>query len=476
MEMLQNLLSSYIAAAIAYLVLTVAASVHILLNKKNVYSSIGWLAVVWMSPVFGALAYFLLGINRIHRKASILKDESSKKLQRKHYNFKVPEAAPAQMRRILEVLKIGINITNEKMLKGNSVKPLINGDAAYPEMLAAIKSAQKQVFISSYIFDYDSVGILFIEAIKQAAARGAEIYILFDGFGSWGHISKFKKALARQRGVNIAVFLPPLKNLSFINLRNHRKIITVDGKTAFFGGMNLSADNLLKTASNPVADITFKIEGSVVSQISKTFADDWYFATKQTVLPVTQASDIKEDNFARLILDGPQGAESMLELILLAAINFARKSVDIITPYFLPRESVFNALEIAAMKGVKVNIILPEISNHIIFNWAHESIFYRLLRRGVNIYKSPPPFDHSKVLTIDGVWSFIGSSNWDERSFRLNFEANMEILDLKFATMLKSYARTKRKKSKKLDIAAYENMPKILKLRNNFARLFTPYF
>ncbi|ACC97896.1 Phosphatidylglycerophosphate synthase [Elusimicrobium minutum Pei191] len=480
-EILHFIFYSYTMAVVFHIGLAVCVTVHVLLYKTNVYSSIGWIGLAWFSPVFGGIIYIIFGINRIRMKAAELKENNGKasfkmvsEKELKEYLKTIPDY-------IVPLARLGLHVHPVREVSGNNIELLINGDQAYPEMAGAISKAKKDVLLSSYIFDYDNAGKIFVDAIKKACSNGAKIYILIDAVGNSKYNSKLGRIFKKLKNVNFVKFLPPNIPISlpFINLRTHRKILIVDGNTAFFGGMNIRGKCMLKdNPKNPTRDITFKVSGPVIDQIREIFVEDWYFSAKQNIRPsyYDEKANPSFAAYARVIPDGPESEEEKIMTVCLAGLNYANKKINIITPYFLPTEIILKAIEMAAMRGVEVNIILPRSSNHKIIEWGGEANYARLLKHNVNIYLTGAPFDHSKAMTVDGVWSFIGSSNWDERSFKLNFEANMEVVCYKLAKQIDDYLKDRINNAEKIKFTDYDKMPLLRKLRNNACRLATPYF
>lgn len=466
---------SIFLAGLLFATLQIVVTGHILLFKDDVRSSIGWIGLVWFAPLMGTVIYVLFGINRIRRKAAMLRNSGpdvldlSQKMQSNIENRIPPN--------LLQLLNLGYNVHPQYFALGNNITPLINGDEAYPVMCQAIANAKKEVLLASYIFDNDKAGKMFIAAIKTAVKNGAKVKILLDGVGrTRGHKPYITKELKKIGGVQYAVFLPVKAAFPFVNLRNHRKILITDGQTAFFGGMNISAGNLLKTKpKDPVRDVTFKVEGPVIEQISLLFLQDWAFASKKhfTPLAFTQKPQAAGQTACRIIPDGPDYDFRKIELINLAALNCAKESVTIVTPYFLPQNTILTALEMASMRGVNVELILPRKSNIFGMDWAMAANFNRLIKKGVKIYLTNPPFDHSKFMIADDIWLFAGSSNWDERSFRLNFESNIEIASKEAAVKMKELAARKKAAATLLKAKSL-TIPQ--RLRNSAFRLFTPYY
>ena len=469
-------LSSFSIAGLLYAILQLTVTVHILLKKDDVKSSIGWIGLVWLAPLLGSVFYVVFGINRIRRKALGLRNKGPDILTAtgktsEEIEKEIPSA-------FLQLMRLGYKVHPQHFALGNRLEAYVNGDEAYPEMCRLISNAQKEVLLQSYIFNNDRAGNLFLCALKQAVQNGAKVKVLVDGVGLNYSKPTIARALKKIKGVEVGVFLPSKKpvTLPFVNLRNHRKILIVDGKEAFFGGMNIAEGNLVNSQpKDPIIDITFKVQGPVVDQMSRVFEEDWLFAGKKHFVPASfhHEAALPGDTPARIIPDGPDSDYGKIELLILGALSCAQKTVQIVTPYFLPETNILTALEIAAMRGVEVEIILPEKSNIFGMDRAMRANFSSLLKKGVKIFRSHPPFDHSKIMLVDSAWLFVGSANWDVRSFKLNFECNLECVSLPLAKEVKKIIELKK------SISFQEKPTKqtfFQSLLDNAFKLLTPYY
>ena len=266
--------------------------------------------------------------------------------------------------------------------------------------------------------------------------------------------------------------------LHYSNLRNHRKIMVVDGKLGFTGGMNIRCGHLCEPGyRHAVQDTHFRLEGPVVAQLRETFAADWEFATSELLDDPEWFPHLRVcgQSLCRGISDGPDLDSGKIQLSILGAIGCARASLDIMTPYFLPDQPLITALNVAAMRGVAVNIILPGTNNLALVQWAATAQLWQVLQRGCRVWLSPPPFDHSKLMVVDGVWSLIGSANWDPRSLRLNFEFNVEAYDRDLAGQLTALIAHKKSAGREITLAEVDSRPLWMRLRDGFARLAMPY-
>jgi cardiolipin synthase len=263
---------------------------------------------------------------------------------------------------------------------------------------------------------------------------------------------------------------------AFLNLRNHKKILVVDGRRGFIGGLNISAHNL--KAADPrtaVRDMHFEVTGPVVAQIAEAFVTDWEFATGEELMGEAWFPAPEEcgSALARVITSGPDQDIEKIEFMFLQAIGSAQRQIKIITPYFLPDERLIAALELAAMRGVDVDIVIPENSDHLVMDWAVMAHIAPLLIAGVKVWRAPQPFEHSKLMTIDGGWSLVGSANWDQRSLRLNFELNMEVYDPDFTAVIAE--KIAARQGEEITLRSIYSLPTLIRLRNRAVRLLLPY-
>ncbi len=456
----------------AHFALGSLACIHILLTKKKQQNKIAWIGIVIFSPVIGSITYYLFGINRIKRKARLL----AKSLPTPHHT---PSPNPTDCPIPQLDQRYALAIHGKPFTQNNTITPLINGDEAFPAMLEEIDKAQESIAFSSYIFDHDPIGITFAEALGRAVSRGVKVYVLLDDFGIYYSPRNIVRLL-KEHKVQVVRFLPVFKRtMSFINLRNHRKILLIDGKTGFIGGMNIRHGNLIHTKPrHPVQDIHFRITGPVLDQITEVYEQDWNFSCETTPLPLPRfdaSVTTPRQTYARVIPDGPDEDFEKLAWMLLGAIHRAKKSIRVMTPYFLPNDLICHALIHASLRGVQVEIIVPEKNNLFYMKWAMEAYFKKLVQADICLYESPAPFDHSKIFLVDDCWCWVGSSNWDDRSLFLNFEINLECWSCDLGRDLAGYFLKKRAKSRKIRMEEINHFSIPRKLRNNIFNLFSPY-
>ncbi len=460
---------------VLHIALTAVVCTHIILTKAET-PAIGWIGFVLVSPLFGPFIYWIFGINRVSRRARRYRGRRRNDAPPNLATHDMPfKGLPTPQQR--QLFQFARSVHDMPFLGGNRVVPLVNADGAYPNMLAAIAEAKRSIALSVYIFDCDEVGLKFIDALTAAHHRGVKVRVLLDEIGS-GKRTKPADKLLSAAGVSTARFIPQnLKFLPLINLRNHRKIMVVDGRLGYIGGMNICLSYAAQK-NEEIRDLHFRVSGPVIAQLNAMFEEDWKFATEETVeLPLIECPPEKMDDpvYARAIPDGPDSSAQRTQWVMLGALAVAQKSVHVLTPYFLPNDILTNALGVCAMRGVSVQVVVPSRTDIVLVDWAMEAKFKYLLEHGVQIYRSPPPFDHTKLMIVDGVWTLVGSSNWDQRSLRLNFEANLECYDGDLGRDLETHFDSIKKVARAVSVADMMTLPLARRLRNNFARLFAPY-
>ncbi|MEO6320978.1 MAG: phospholipase D-like domain-containing protein [Polaromonas sp.] len=465
-------------ASLLHLGFAMAVTVHALLNKRDVHKAIGWIALAWLAPVGGALAYLVLGVNRIRRAGVGLGLKAAWQGKTGSTDASPEPDAPCTPE-LAGISRLMRRITGKALLAGNSVTPLPNGDAAYPAMLDAVNGARHSVTLLTYIFNEDAAGRAFVAALVSAQARGVQVRVLIDAVGArYSRVSTLKQL--HRAGVPAAAFLPPrlTRLLAKANLRNHRKIMVVDGALGFTGGMNISAGHWFSTQpAAPVQCLHFAVRGPVVADMQRTFAIDWAFTTGEALhgSPWFAASAPCGPVLARGVTDGPDADIDHMRQVILGALAIARRRVRIVTPYFLPDEVLLTTLQVTALRGVEVDIVLPGHSNLPLMDWAMRPQFGGLVGSGCRVYLSGLPFDHTKLFLVDDAWSLIGSTNWDARSLRLNFEYNLECHDEQLVQQLDALVEDRISHAQALTATDLSGQPLLGRLRDRLVWLLSPY-
>ncbi|HBG06177.1 MAG: cardiolipin synthase [Geobacteraceae bacterium GWC2_58_44] len=449
---------------------------HALINKRDPRSALGWILTCMAIPLLGPLLYWGMGVNRIYTRAKRWQREAGEAISSEsEEKVAVPAPLPAELYFLKELRSLSDRVVSTELRSGNAVVPLENGEGAYPVMLAAIEKGVSSIHLCTYIFDGDQTGRRFVTALARAADRGVDVRVIVDSLGE-----KYSKPTAREllkgSAVEFRSFLP-LRPGGYVNLRNHRKILVVDGMVGFTGGMNIGNRHLVSGPGPVVVDLHFQVTGPVVADLQRTFLDDWRFANGKRPTDQRLFPELPQTGTAlvRAVSDGPDKRFRKLHWIIMGAISCAKRSVTIVTPYFIPDRPLIAALVTAALRGVTITMVLPELNNLPFVQWASRSYLWELLQQGVRIYAQPAPFVHTKFMVVDRSWSLIGSANLDPRSLRLNFELDLEVYDLRFAELLEQRCAAAVATSTEITLADVDGRSLPVKIRDGIAKLFSPY-
>lgn len=464
--------------------LNLLVSVHVVFFKRDSRAAIAWIAILWFVPFLGALLYYLLGINRIERRARRLRRKRGRPKPPADATGALPEAQipalPDEAAHLAPLVQLSETVTGQPLSEGNRITPLWDGDQAYPAMLQAIDEAKYSVGLSMYIFNNDRTGNRFAEALGRAVSRGVEVRVLLDDLGTRPYVSRSIRGSLDRAGVPMARFLPTFwpRSFAYANLRSHRKLMIVDGAIGFTGGMNITDECWLSLQPDCVMhDVQFRIEGPVVARMQEVFVEDWKFTTGEALHGERwfPRLETRGTMLARGVSSGPDEDLEKLRLVLMGALSSARSRVVIVTPYFLPDADLISALNIAALRGVQVNILLPKEGDLRLVRWAATAQLPQVLEYGCRVWFMPGHVMHTKLMLVDGIWTMLGSANWDARSLRLNFEFNIECYDRTLAASLESRLEENFAQAERVTLAKLNARPFLVKLRDAVVRLLLPY-
>ncbi len=451
----------------AVLVAAVFAAGHAIVYKRDPRSAALWLLAILLLPAVGPVLYALFGVNRVQRRA--LRMRRYRRTRTLLQSNEKPQGTE-----LGSLARLVWQVSRRPLLPGNAIEPLVDGKETYPAMLEAIEGARTSIALSSYIFHGNGIGERFVEALIRAARREVPVRVLIDDVSDRFSWSSAAKKL-RRAGVPVGVFNPPFipARLHAIHLRNHRKILVVDGATGFTGGMNVDRRYWGEGAFR---DLHFRLRGPVVAQLMEVFAEDWHFTSGEVLQGSPWFPQIfaHGDSLARGIEAGPDESFERLRWAILGGLNAARRTVRICTPYFVPDAGLISELNAAALRGVEVDILLPEESDLPHVQWAAAHTLWQVLEHGCRVWQRPGPFDHTKLMLVDAEWSLFGSVNWDARSLRLNFELNVEAYCRELGGRLERLFLSRRDEARPLTLADVDARPFPVKLRDGTARLFAP--
>jgi cardiolipin synthase len=463
--------SLHIAFVVSHLLLTFFALVHILFNKRQPLSALVWIIIVSAFPFAGFLLYWFFGFNRIVERPTKA----------------TAGASPSRVRLDSPLDQLGFKLTGLTIHPSCSVELLEDGAKAYPAMLTAIAEAKQSIDLLTYIFDMDRVGSRFVQALGKAAKRGVKVRVLVDGIGAWFPGNALRKELSFH-GVEFMSFwrTDRIFHQPLLNLRNHRKLMVVDAEEAYTGSLNISERHYkgplalhplraLRPRKGSERDIHFRVRGPILNDLCAAFEDDWHAAGGESRSSHPRFQKRRGKDSVRLIRSGPDRSFERIYEMLLGALRLSKKTVDLCTPYFIPDGPLMASLRSLALSGVRVRLFLPREGDQAIVTWASRSYFRELMAAGVEIWQIEGDFVHSKACIIDQKWCLIGSCNLDPRSFRLNFELNLEVRSVDLARQIGHVLERYRKKSRRLDFATIKNHGFLRRLRNNLAKLFSPY-
>lgn len=474
---------------IIYLVTTLGVVINLLISGARPTKTMAWLLVVVVLPVVGILLYLILGVNRRKYKFYKIKEAQKVKkyLSRKdgfyqdHFTDQalLPESRDIY-RKVPELIS-----RNCRFLPypDNQATLLRNGPATFDAIFAAMEKAEKFIHIQYYIFEEGELTERMMKIFREKAEAGVEIRLLYDGVGTPSLSNKFINEL-KDLGCNHSSFLPiaNLRPTSTLNYRNHRKIVIVDGKIGFTGGINVT-DKYIRSDAGPLGiwhDMHLQLEGPIVNSLQAVFVTDWNFATqseengdllKDFYFP---KSEKRGDAVAQIVASGPDSDFSSIRQEYFSLITQADEYVYITNSYVIPGEAILTALQTAALSGIDVRLIIPETSDSVVVKWGVRSYFEELLRAGVRIFLYQGNFLHSKTLVADDEVISVGTANFDLRSFEQNFEVNALVYDQPLAKELKSYFLEDMENCRELSLEKFLERPVKDKIREGLAKIFSP--
>jgi cardiolipin synthase A/B len=469
-----------LATLLGYVLTLLLLPVVLLTKKEQPVSTVAWVMAIVTMPLVGGFLFAVFGVNRVaHRRLQ--------NKQRAHQSVSglLPPIADSPVLQDAEcgpvpavLRRIARRLGNTRAMWGNEVVVLHDADRVFEEIEAAIQSAQSSIHLEYYIWQPDRTGTRLRDLLIEKARAGVKVRFLFDTLGSIWLTRRFLEPM-RDAGIHVATFVPgrTLFERWSINLRSHRKIIIVDGRVGFTGGMNVGDEYL---GQDPYfgywRDTHLRLQGPVVLQLQEVFALDWMYATREQLyqpelFPVAAQSGSVT---AQVLAGGPDDDESTFHTLMFAAINEARLSVTLMTSYFVPPPAIVTALEAAALRGVRVRIMVSGPKTYWFTRHACRSYYETLLQTGVEIYEYRRGQQHAKSLAIDNCWSLVGTPNCDSRSLFLNFEVAVAIYDAAIAEQLHEHFDLDTPDALKIELATWSRRSIVERLNENFCRMFSP--
>ena len=463
---------------IALYVYTLTSTISVLLlENRNPVKSLSWVLVLLFLPGLGLFLYLIFGQN-FRKQKTISKKSLRFAANRPHVSFDIDRLNTNFMdNNQLNLIRLLYTNSDAKAYPNNKIDILSDGKTTFDAMFNAIQNAKNHIHIEFFIFGNDKISNQLRELLIEKASAGVRVRMIYDYWGSF-FLSRWYLQSLREAGVYLRPFLPLRLRLgrSKINYRNHRKILIVDGEVGFTGGLNVADRYIFGNALGMWRDTFVRFEGSVVHGLQQLFLMDWYFVERKLITdpkyyPMPQKFDT---NLAQIVISGPDTQWESIMQGITSAIMSATRYLYIHTPYFIPNDVVENCIQMSAMSGVDVRIMIPARSDSRLSDACTFSYMGRLLEAGVKVYRYTEGFLHSKAIVIDDFISIVGSANLDERSFNQNFEANAFIYEEKTANRLKELFFRDMQNCEALTLEAWTNRRRRQKLKESFARLFSP--
>lgn len=472
---------------IIYYVALALISIKIIVDSDTPSKAIVYLFLVFFNLYLGVVIYFLFGIN--YRKNKLYEEKlqtdrvAFEKLQNKidDYPEKILNDKVDDLKHFTPLAKL-ISQENNLASDNNTARLLVNGENKFPEVRKALLSAKHHIHIEYYTFEDDNIGKELGEILMQKVSEGVEVRLIYDDVGSHalskGYIDKLREA-----GVQAVCFYEIKFYLlaNRLNYRNHRKIIIVDGVVGFVGGINVADCYVNKEDYNLFwRDTHLKIEGLSVMGLQNIFLADWNFCSDDQLditdvyFPVDQKDQIFGRQFIQVTASGPDSTHPNILYALILAVYLAKEEVLLTTPYFIPETSFMDALKVAVLSGVKVKLLVPYKGDNVIVNATSKSYYEELLQVGVEIYRYKKGFVHAKTMVCDGMVSFVGTANIDQRSFDLNFEVNAVLYGKDFADGLRQTFMDDIEDAIQIHYDEWVNRPVVHRFVEKVIKIFSP--
>ena len=463
---------------VLFLYTTISTISVLLLENRNPVKSISWVLVLLFIPFLGLILYLLLGQD--YRKKKIISQKSIRRATDKPVaSFDINKLDITMMTaNQLNLVKLLYKNSEAAGYADNKIDVLSSGKSTFEAIFEEIKKAKDHVHLEFFIFDDDKISNQLRKLLIQKAKEGVRVRMIYDYWGSFKLSRKYLRSL-HEGGIYAKAFLPfrwRISRSSKINFRNHRKLVVVDGKVGFIGGLNVADRYIYGNSLGTWRDTFVRLEGAAVHGFQLLFMIDWFFVDRKIIVgpeyfPVPQKFD---QNLVQLVNSGPDTDWASIMQGIASAIMSATKYVYIHSPYYMPTDVIADCVGIAALSGVDVRLMIPLRSDSRLSDASTFSYIGRVLEAGVRVFRYNKGFLHSKAIVIDDFISIVGSSNIDERSFAQNFEANAFIYDTKTGERLKELFLLDIEDCEELTLEDWNNRKRSQKLKESLARLFSP--
>ena len=462
-----------------YQVIVILTIIHVVLDNRQPAKTMAWALVIWFVPVVGIVFYLFFGVNT--RKERLISQRSLDMLSKRSMLEFVEQRDLRLPEEYKPIIDLFVSENFSLPFKGSEVKIHTDGYSFFHALLKEIASAKDHIHLDMYIFEDDALGNMVRDALVAKAREGVEVRLIYDDVGCWNVSNRFFERM-REEGIEVAPFLP-VRFPSFtskVNYRNHRKMIVIDGRTGFIGGMNIALRYVKGTKSQPWRDTMLQITGSGVYSLQRAFLVDWYFVDRNLIsnrkyYPHPSEESSHNESLLQIVTSGPDTPYPEIMQGYVRMILAAKKYIYIETPYFLPTDPVLFALKTAAAGGVDVRILVPLRSDTKFVEWAGRSYLREMVKAGVSVSFYKTGFLHSKMIVCDDAICSCGSTNVDFRSFENNFESNAFIYDSKVAIAMRDMFLEDTSQSLLFTDMPQRVKPNILKrLVESLVRLMSP--
>lgn len=462
-------------------VIAVGATLFSILSlKKDSTSAVAWCMTVIFLQFIGVIFYWLFGYQSIHRPLERKRRHSLSYKQRQRaigheHSSRDPDTGDTWQ----DMATLAERLGASPLIGGNRVELYFDGRSAFDAILSAIRSAKHHINMEFFIFRSDELGQEFLNALAERAKAGVQVRFLYDAVGSWSLKSRMLRELQDAGGkiVSYLTLTNPLRQRVQVNLRNHRKIVVIDGTIGFTGGFNIGDEYLGKHPFfGPWRDTFLRLEGPAAHWIQQVFVEDWSFAAKEDLFGTDFFPKIQRAGsvLSQIAWSGPDQTIKTIREIYFAAISRAKERVWIASPYFVPDVSLLNALCLAARSGRDVRLLVPFRPDKWLPFLAARFYWQEVLPAGVKIYQYTKGFMHAKMMIVDDVWASVGSANFDNRSLFLNFEMTCLLESKSSVEELEEAFLTDFSHSIRVDWDQFQKRGAISRLAENACRLFSP--
>lgn len=472
---------TFSAVLVIYALMIIATVYTVLHERRDPVRAVSWIAVLVLVPVGGLIVFLFFGQSYRKQKIFSRKEVHDAQQLEKFSKLQMQTVDNITREEVVnnrDIIKLLLNNSKSLLTLDNQVGILTDGVETFDCIKAALRAAVETIHLEYYIIEDDTLGGEIADILIERARAGVEIRVIYDDVGSWSLSNRYITRL-REAGIKIRCFMPVVFPwlTSKINYRNHRKIIVIDGRVGYTGGLNIADRYIHGTKRGVWRDTHMRIEGSAVQMLQMTFLTDWYFASGELLQDRAlffPEIKVRGSVAMQVAVSGPDSDWASIMQAYFAAITRAKQHIYISTPYFLPNEPVLVALKVAALSGVDVRIMLPRESDSKMVHWASRSYFTELLEAKIKIYLFNAGFNHSKIMTIDGEFSSIGTANMDVRSFEDNFEVTAMIYDRTVTAQLEAQLAQDIRNCTRLSLTRWQKRKHKDNLKESVARLFSP--